>query len=107
MDRARDLGHDGNIGARLRSRRSLTYPTRRIFTMFDNADMLDLVERTLTEYPYCEVCSAPTTIADDHGRLWLVCSATPPQIGILARMSAAVQPHERRLVADLADHRAA
>ena len=75
--------------------------------MFDNAAMLDLVERTLAEYPHCEVCSAPTTIADDHGRLWLVCSATPPATGILARMTAVVQPHQRRLVADLAEHRAA
>jgi hypothetical protein len=75
--------------------------------MFDNAAMLDLVERTLAEYPFCDVCSAPTTIADDHGRLWLVCSATPPAIGILARMTAVVQPHQRRLVADLAEHRAA
>jgi hypothetical protein len=75
--------------------------------MFDNAAMLDLVERTLTEYPYCKVCSAPTTIAHDHGRLWLVCSATPPPIGILARMTAVVQPHERRFVADLGGRRAA
>ena len=75
--------------------------------MFDNAAMLDLVERTLAEYPYCEVCSAPTTIVDDHARLWLVCSATPPPIGILARMTAVVQPHQRRLVADLTEDRAA
>ncbi|HEY8819550.1 MAG TPA: hypothetical protein VIM25_12130 [Candidatus Limnocylindrales bacterium] len=75
--------------------------------MFDNTEMLDLVEQALTESPYCTVCSAPTTIADDHGRLWLVCSATPPPAGILARMTAAVQPHEHRLVADIREHRAA
>jgi hypothetical protein len=75
--------------------------------MFDNAAMLDLVERALSESPFCSICSAPTTIEDDHGRLWLVCSATPPPAGILARMTAVVQPHEHRLVADLAAHAAA
>jgi len=34
--------------------------------MFDNTEMLDLVEQALTESPFCAVCSAPTTIADDH-----------------------------------------
>jgi ssDNA-binding Zn-finger/Zn-ribbon topoisomerase 1 len=75
--------------------------------MFDNAKMLDLVEHALEEERICPVCSAPTTIAEDNGRLWLVCSATPAPTGILARMTNAILPHERRLVADLRHHRAA
>ncbi len=75
--------------------------------MFDNAEMLDRVERALDDDRVCPVCSAPTTIDEEHGRLWLVCSATPAPAGILARMTHAILPHERRLVADLADHRAA
>ena len=71
--------------------------------MFDNAQMLDLIERALDAQPFCQVCSAPTTIEDDHGRLWLTCSATQEPAGILARMTHAILPHERRLVVDLGD----
>ncbi len=75
--------------------------------MFDNDQMLELIERALDDDPYCGVCGAPTTIADDDGRLWLVCSATTAPRGILARLGAAVLPHERRLVVDLREELAA
>ena len=39
--------------------------------MFDNAQMLEFIERSLASDPFCSVCGAPTTIEDDHGRLWL------------------------------------
>jgi hypothetical protein len=75
--------------------------------MFDNAQMLELIERALESQPFCQVCSAPTTIEDDHGRLWLTCSATHEPAGILARMTHAILPHERRLVVNLRQYRAA
>ena len=63
--------------------------------MFDNAEMLALIEDALQSRPSCSVCGAPTTIDDDHGRLWLICSATPEPVGILARMTRAILPHDR------------
>ena len=75
--------------------------------MFDNAQMLDLIERALDSQPYCSVCSAPTTIEDDRGRLWLTCSATREPAGILARMTHAILPHDRRLVVNLREYLAA
>lgn len=75
--------------------------------MFDNAQMLDLVERALDHDPFCPVCGAPTTIEDDDGRLLLVCSATEAPTGVLGRLSAAVLPHERQLVVDLREYVAA
>jgi hypothetical protein len=75
--------------------------------MFDNARMLDLIERALDDDPFCPVCGAPTTIEDDRGRLWLVCSATMTPIGVVERVSAAILPHERRLLVDLSEGLAA
>ena len=75
--------------------------------MFDNARMLELVERALDDDPFCPVCSAPTTIEDDDGRLWLVCSAAATPTGIIGRVGAAILPHKRRLVVDLSEDLAA
>jgi len=75
--------------------------------MFDNARMLDLIEQALEDDPFCPVCGAPTTIEDDSGRLWLVCSATMKPTTVLGRVSAAVMPHRRRLIVDLSEHVAA
>jgi hypothetical protein len=75
--------------------------------MFDNARMLDLIERALDDDRFCPVCSAPTTIEDDDGRLWLVCSAAMGPATVIGRVSAAVMPHTRRLVVDLSEHIAA
>jgi hypothetical protein len=75
--------------------------------MFDNARMLDFIERAIDDDPFCPVCGAPTTIEDDDGRLWLVCSAAMEPTTIAGRISAAVMPHKRRLVVDLSEHIAA
>jgi len=75
--------------------------------MFDNARMLDLIERTFEDDPFCPVCGAPTTIEDDDGRLWLVCSAAMEPTSVIDRVSAAILPHRRRLVVDLSEHVAA
>ncbi len=75
--------------------------------MFDNARMLDLIEHALDADPLCPVCGAPTTIEDDAGRLWLVCSATLHPVTLVARVSAAILPHRRHLVVDLSEHLAA
>ena len=72
--------------------------------MFDNDQMLELIERTLDDHPYCESCGATTTIDDEDGRLWLVCSATTHPRGLLARIGAVVLPNERRLVVDLSEY---
>jgi hypothetical protein len=75
--------------------------------MFDNARMLDFIERALDTDPFCPVCGSPTTIEDDDGRLWLVCSAAMTPTSVIARISAAVIPHKRRLVVDLSEYAAA
>ena len=75
--------------------------------MFDNAQMLELIEHALVGDPFCSVCAAPTTIVNDDGRLWLVCSAASAPVGRLARLSAAALPHERSLVVDLREYVAA
>ena len=72
--------------------------------MFDNDQMLELIERALDDQPYCAICGAPTTIDDEDGRLWLVCSTATEPRGLLARIGAVVLPHERRLVVDLSEH---
>jgi hypothetical protein len=75
--------------------------------MLHNDQLLEWIEHAFDDHPICAVCGAPTTIADEDGRLWLVCSAALTRRGILARIGAAVLPHERRLVADLTEYRAA
>ena len=75
--------------------------------MFDNQQALDAVERALDADPYCHVCGAPTTISDEDGRLWLVCSTTTEPNGLLARIGAVVRPHDRRIVVDLQEALAA
>jgi hypothetical protein len=75
--------------------------------MFDNTRMLELIESALEGDPFCPICGAPTTIVDDDGRLWLVCSASTAQHTFLGRLAATIRPHERQLVVDLAEHRAA
>ena len=75
--------------------------------MFDNSEMLALIEDALQSRPFCSVCGAPTTIHDVHGRLWLTCSATPEPVSVLARMTRAILPHDRRMVVNLREYRAA
>ena len=76
--------------------------------MFDNSHLVDLIERELDDHPHCPVCGAPTTIEEgEAGRLWLVCSAAVDPQGILARLGAALLPHERRLIVDWAEDLAA
>jgi hypothetical protein len=75
--------------------------------MFDNARMLDFIERALADEPFCSTCGAPTTIEHDDGLLWLVCSSTLEPRTFAQRLSAAFMPHERHLVADLGETLAA
>ena len=77
--------------------------------MFDNARMLDLIERALADRPDCSLCGAPTDVRDDDGRLWLVCSSatSDPPSGFIARLEAAILPHPRRLLVDMGELRAA
>ncbi len=72
--------------------------------MFDNARLLDQIEQALDHDPFCPICGAPTTVeGDDDGRLWLVCSATLMPATVIGRVSAAILPHERRLIVDPAE----
>ena len=75
--------------------------------MFDNARMLEVIERALDDDPFCPVCGAPTTIEDDDGRLSLVCSAAATPSGVIGRLGAVILPHKRRLVVDLSEDIAA
>ncbi|HEV7605467.1 MAG: hypothetical protein QOI37_1802 [Chloroflexota bacterium] len=75
--------------------------------MFENSQLLERVEHALDEDPYCPLCGAHTTIEDEDGRLWLVCAATTAPSSVLGRVSAAILPHERRLIVDLREDLAA
>jgi len=77
--------------------------------MFDTAHLLDIIEQAIDHEPACPLCSAPTTIRDRDGRLWLECSSTPvdPPTRLLDRLGAALQPHPRRVVLDLRETLAA
>ena len=39
--------------------------------MFDHANLIDLIERSIDDDPFCSVCHASMTIRDRGGRLWL------------------------------------
>ena len=73
--------------------------------MFDHAHLIDLIERSIDDDPFCSICHAPMTIRDHGGRLWLECSATPADepAGLVARLGAALMPHPRHLVVDLTE----
>lgn len=75
--------------------------------MFEHARMLDRIERALEDHPFCPVCGVPTSIDDEGGRLWLTCSARMTPHTVIERLSAAILPHERRLLADLSEDLAA
>jgi ssDNA-binding Zn-finger/Zn-ribbon topoisomerase 1 len=77
--------------------------------MFDNARMLDLIERTLDADPVCPVCGAPTDVREHDGRLWIECSSAPTDepSGLIARLEAALRAHPRRLIVDLGEGLAA
>ncbi len=70
--------------------------------MFDNAHLIDRLERSIEADPICPVCHAPTTIRERGGRLWLDCSATPEggPTGLRERLEAVLLPHPRRLIVD-------
>ena len=75
--------------------------------MYENAQLLEIVERALDTDPFCPVCNAPTTIRDEDGRLWLVCSAAEDATGVVARLEAVLRIHPRHLVVDLTEDLAA
>jgi hypothetical protein len=71
--------------------------------MFDNARLLDQIERAIDSDPFCPACSAPNTVIEADDSLWIVCSATIEPDGLLHRLSAAMLPHRRRIVVNLVD----
>jgi len=77
--------------------------------MFDNARLVDRIERSIEDDPTCAVCHAPTVVRDRAGRLWLECSTTPEDepIGLRARFAAAFSLHPRQLIVDLTEDLAA
>lgn len=77
--------------------------------MFDHAHLIDRIERSIEDDPYCSICHAPTVIRERAGRLWLECSATPEDepLGIRARFAAVFMSHPRHLIMDLTEDLAA
>jgi hypothetical protein len=71
--------------------------------MFDNASLLDQIERAIDSDPYCPACGATNTVVEADGSLWIVCAATIEPDGLLHRLSAAMLPHRRRIVVNLID----
>ena len=71
--------------------------------MFDNARLLDQIERAIDTDPFCPACHAPNTVIEADDSLWIVCSATLEPDGFLHRLSAAMLPHRRRIVVNLTD----
>ena len=43
--------------------------------MFDNARLLDQIERAIDTDPFCPACHAPNTVIEADDSLWIVCSA--------------------------------
>jgi hypothetical protein len=68
--------------------------------MFSNTDMLEAIEQTQHDTPFCAVCSAPTSVEHEAGSLYLVCSAFIAPMGAMARLAARILPHTRQFVAD-------
>ena len=75
--------------------------------MSDNARLLDRIERALAAQPFCATCGAPTTIEDEAGLIWRVCTASTEPATLAHRLNAAFRPHERHLVLDLSECEAA
>lgn len=75
--------------------------------MYENAQLLEMIEHALDSDPFCPTCNAPTTIRDDDGLLWLACSAAADATGLLARIESVLRIHPRHLVVDLTEDLAA
>jgi hypothetical protein len=75
--------------------------------MSGSSRVLDLIEHTVDTDPTCPACGAPTTVAERGGHLYLVCTAAEAADGLLARIEAALVPHVRREIVDLAEALAA
>jgi len=89
-------------------RRSSPSNQTRGFTMsFDHANAVEWIERSTRDHPYCLACSAPTDVIDEDGVLVLRCTATVAPRGLLARLNAAVLPHDRVVLLDLREEIAA
>ena len=77
--------------------------------MFDHAQIIDRIERSIETDPFCPVCHAPMMIRERDGAPWLECSATPEgePTGFRERLEAAFLPHPRRRIVDPAEDLAA
>lgn len=62
--------------------------------MTDNRAIVDLIEQTIDRIPFCTVCGARTTVAAEADEIAVVCSAADQPVGLLARLSAWLLPHE-------------
>ena len=70
--------------------------------MFDRVRALDLIERAIDDHPYCPVCGSTTEVVDaGGGRLVLRCREAAEARGVVARLGAAILPHEHRVILEL------
>jgi len=70
-------------------------------------NVVEWIERSTRDHPFCQICSAPTDVFDEDGRLVLLCTAVVAPRGLIARVSAKLLPHDRTLVLDLREYAAA
>jgi hypothetical protein len=68
--------------------------------MYDRVRLVELVESALDNHQYCPVCGAHNVIAEVDGDLVLRCAAASAPASVLARIGAAMLPHEYRRIVD-------
>lgn len=68
--------------------------------MFDRVTVLAIIDQAFDQQRFCEACGAPNVLRNEGDVVVLECSMADAE-GVLARISAFLIPHTRRVVIDL------
>jgi hypothetical protein len=71
--------------------------------MFENARLLERIERAQDERPYCIVCAEPTEVVERDGGLWLVCGGNRPT-WLVGRLLHRLAGHHEALIVHPSEH---
>ena len=63
--------------------------------MYDRAQLVELIERSLDHDPFCPACHASTEVVDEAGAIVLRCAGAANANGIVERIGAVLLPHIR------------
>lgn len=61
--------------------------------MFDRAQLVELIERSLDSHPFCPACHGTTEVVDEAGAIVLRCTTASSATSLIDRIGAAVLPH--------------